>query len=607
MALVLADRVKESTSTIGTGPYALAGAENGFQTFAVIGDGNTTYYSCTDGSAWEVGIGTYASSGTTLARTVILKSSNGNAAVSWGVGGKLIFVTQPSEKAVYLDANGSVEDLDVSTHVDFHTTTNPSYSEGRLFYDKSMGALGFYNEEADITLQIGQEEYVRVYNNTGSTITNGTPVYIPDEFNGVPIIAAASANDTFAKSQAVGITTHDIENTSYGYVTVRGIVNGVNTSSLDVGKIIYIAPNGGLQSLAPTYPYYPTEMGECLVSDASNGSIYVRVNTLSHQTMRVTDSAHFDSDLTIGGNLTVLGTQTIENSTNIAIDGAFNYLNSGDTIGNANTAFVGSGVDDATLVGHFNGTTSVTYYVRISADQAAPDKFEWSKDNFSTIEATDIDITTQDQLLDNNISVRFNSVNGHDTGDVWSGTAAPVNVDTGIATNRNTGASGVGYTHVGLFFDVSSGKWTLFDEYDPEPEGEINLSDASFSLATLLAETFEGALSGNATTASRLQTSRTITLSGDVSGNTSFDGSGNITIEATVADESHSHDSTYVKLSGSTMTGQLAVTEVAFVNWTITESNTDLYFATGGTNMMKLDSNGNLDVVGNVNANAVIT
>ena len=109
MALVIKDRVKETTTTTGTGTYTLAGAEVGFQSFSAIGDGNTTYYSVTNTAGnWEVGIGTYTASGTTLARTTILSSSNSNNAVNWIAGEKLIFVTQPSSKASYLDASGNL-------------------------------------------------------------------------------------------------------------------------------------------------------------------------------------------------------------------------------------------------------------------------------------------------------------------------------------------------------------------------------------------------------------------------------------------------------------------------------------------------------------------
>ena len=108
MALVVADRVKETTTTTGTGTYTLAGAQTGFESFSVVGNGNTTYYCCTDGTDFEVGIGTYTASGTTLARTTILQSSNSDAAVNWTSGTRDIFVTQPAEKAVFLDGSGDV-------------------------------------------------------------------------------------------------------------------------------------------------------------------------------------------------------------------------------------------------------------------------------------------------------------------------------------------------------------------------------------------------------------------------------------------------------------------------------------------------------------------
>jgi hypothetical protein len=107
MALVLKDRVKETTTTTGTGTYTLAGAVTGFQSFSVIGNANTTYYAATNGTDWEVGIGTYTASGTTLSRDTILESSNSNNAVNWGAGSKDIFVTYPAERSVYLIGDGS--------------------------------------------------------------------------------------------------------------------------------------------------------------------------------------------------------------------------------------------------------------------------------------------------------------------------------------------------------------------------------------------------------------------------------------------------------------------------------------------------------------------
>ena len=76
MALVIKDRVKETTTTTGTGTLTLAGALSGFESFAEIGDTNTTYYSCTDGTDFEVGIGTYTATGTTLSRDTIFESTS---------------------------------------------------------------------------------------------------------------------------------------------------------------------------------------------------------------------------------------------------------------------------------------------------------------------------------------------------------------------------------------------------------------------------------------------------------------------------------------------------------------------------------------------------
>tara|TARA_R110000787_G_scaffold133774_2_gene246213 strand:+ start:4387 stop:4758 length:372 start_codon:yes stop_codon:yes gene_type:complete len=107
MALVLKDRVKETTVTTGTGTYTLDGAVTGFESFGEVGDANTTYYACSDGTDFEIGIGTYTASGTTLARTTILQSSNADAAVNWTAGTRTIFCTLPAEKMIFNDANGS--------------------------------------------------------------------------------------------------------------------------------------------------------------------------------------------------------------------------------------------------------------------------------------------------------------------------------------------------------------------------------------------------------------------------------------------------------------------------------------------------------------------
>ena len=104
MALVLKDRVLETCTSPGTGTVTLLGATVGYQTFlATVGNGNTTYYTIADqsGPNWEVGIGTYTSSGNTLARTTVLSSSNSGSLTNFNSGTQNVFVTYPSEEAIY--------------------------------------------------------------------------------------------------------------------------------------------------------------------------------------------------------------------------------------------------------------------------------------------------------------------------------------------------------------------------------------------------------------------------------------------------------------------------------------------------------------------------
>jgi hypothetical protein len=410
--------------------------------------------------------------------------------------------------------------LDDIDYIDLSTSSSPSHAEGRIFYDNVNKALAVYNSEADITLQVGQEEYLRVYNSTGSTLTNGTPVYATGSFEGTPTVAAADAT-TETKARVEGVVTHSIENNSYGFVTVRGMVSDIDTSGLTAGYPIHVAADGSLQTAAPTYPYYATDIGGCITSHASTGKIYVRIQHHSFETIRVSGNSHFDGNLTVDGDFTVNGSQSVVSQNNLSVDNSFVYLNSGDTIGEDNTSFNGTGLDDAYFTGHYEGTTSSkSYYVRIDGvgtGTGGVDTFEWSLDDFSTTEATGVDITGTRQNLEDGVEIFFNATTGHTSGDSWSGTASPVNTDSGWFSNRNTGASGVGYTHMGIFFDASDEKFKVVSEYDPEPEGTIDTSDASYTTGTLVGD-FEGSfnLTGSITGIGSVNIDGDITTSGEV-------------------------------------------------------------------------------------------
>ena len=112
MAFVVKDRVKVTTTTTGTGTITLGSAAPGFQSFSVIGNGNSTYYTIQDATSgdWEVGIGTYTSSGTTLSRDTVLESSNSGNLVNFGAGDKDVFVTYPAERSVMAVGGGVTSD-----------------------------------------------------------------------------------------------------------------------------------------------------------------------------------------------------------------------------------------------------------------------------------------------------------------------------------------------------------------------------------------------------------------------------------------------------------------------------------------------------------------
>jgi hypothetical protein len=134
MALVLADRVQETTTTTGTGTVTLAGAVDGYQSFAVVGNANTTYYTITSGNNWEVGVGTYTSSGTTLSRDTVISSSAGGAKITLA-GTSTVFVTLPSERAV---TSGGSTDLVLPTP---GTASNVLVSTGTAWVSQAPSGL----------------------------------------------------------------------------------------------------------------------------------------------------------------------------------------------------------------------------------------------------------------------------------------------------------------------------------------------------------------------------------------------------------------------------------------------------------------------------------
>ena len=433
-------------------------------------------------------------------------------------------------------------------NVQFDTSTFDShqpYSEGLLFYDNEHKTLNYYNDinGTQHPIEIGMQSHQRVFNNTGATIKKGSPLYFSGSYTSgdqdVPTVALANASSSSAYN-AQGLASHDMANNSYGMLLLQGQLTEVNTASVSVGQQFFVSAttSGGIQSGTPSYPNFPMCMGWVVVSgDSDNGILMINRENHSVDSFRVTGSAHIGANLQVDGDLTILGSQTTVGTSNVTQGSPMYRLNEGDTIGEAGTSFQGSGLDDAFFGGHFKGTAGKNFYAKIDGT-GTPDTFEWGYDSASP-QATGINITGSEQSLSDNIDIEFSATTGHTSGDKWTGSAAPVNVDTGFFTNRNTGSSGVGYTHAGIFFDTTDEKWKLIDEYDSTPTGTINTADASFGLATLVAETFEGnltgAVTGNASTASALASGQNFSLTGDVTASAiSFDGTGAVTLSAAI-------------------------------------------------------------------------
>lgn len=177
MALVLQDRVKETSTTSSTGTFTLAGASTGFQSFAAVGNGNTTYYAIVSQTLteWEVGIGTYTLSGTTLSRTTVLASSNGGSLVNFSAGTKDVFVTYPAEKSVNLDAAGNASAL--GTPVSFVGTnitgTAASFTASNVTTNANLtGGVTSVGNAATVVTNANLTGGVTSVGNAATVITN---------------------------------------------------------------------------------------------------------------------------------------------------------------------------------------------------------------------------------------------------------------------------------------------------------------------------------------------------------------------------------------------------------------------------------------------------
>ena len=164
----------------------------------------------------------------------------------------------------------------VANYLTFVATSAPAYSAGRLWYDTTQKAFAYYNDVTGNVVHIGQETQLKVYNNTGSTITRGAPVYITSTSSGFnyPLVALAKA-DNQVTGACIGLANQDIPTATAGYITTAGLITG-NTGSFTVGDTLYVSPYSAGQLMNTVPPTgYAVKIGIVAYSNTPNGTIYV--------------------------------------------------------------------------------------------------------------------------------------------------------------------------------------------------------------------------------------------------------------------------------------------------------------------------------------------
>jgi len=262
MALVLADRVKETTTTTGTGTVTLLGAATGFQSFAVIGNGNTTYYTIAGqtGNEWEVGIGTYTLSGTTLSRDTVLSNSAGTqpTALTFSAGTKDVFVTYPSNKSVNYDASDLLnvsdaaftlqDNLDATKQAQFQLsglTTATTFTYTLPALTGSLATIGTLTQTFSGVTTFSNNFTLSGNNtlNLGSSVTSGVITIGGASGTGNIVLGRSTGNQT--TNIQIGATTSGSTKTiNIGTSGLSGSTTTISIGSAVSGAISTVAASG---------------------------------------------------------------------------------------------------------------------------------------------------------------------------------------------------------------------------------------------------------------------------------------------------------------------------------------------------------------------------
>lgn len=254
MPLVLANRVQETATANTTVSFTLTGAVLGFQTFAVIGDTNTTYYSATDASgSWEVGLGTYSTTGPTLTRTTIYASSNSNNAVTFS-GAVNVFVTYPSGKSVNLDGSGNVSALGtVASGTWQGSTIGVAY--GGTGVTSSSGANSVVLRDANSNITVNRVNQA----NTSTTAAGGTTALTAASSYIHTLVG--TGGQTYTMPDATTLTTgvaFVFNNMATGTLTLQNFAAGaIGTIPAGGAGAVFLTDNGTTGGTWDLHSYLP--------------------------------------------------------------------------------------------------------------------------------------------------------------------------------------------------------------------------------------------------------------------------------------------------------------------------------------------------------------
>lgn len=269
MALVLKDRVQETANSPGTGNVSLLGAVTGFQTFSsAIGNGNTCYYAIADqgGSNWEVGLGTYVTSGNVLQRTTVLSSSaGGTTKANFSSGTQNVFVTYPASKSVNLDADGHVSPLGIINSGTWAATTIAVvYGGTGTTTSTGSGNVVLSNSPTFITPNLGVPSAVTLTNATGLPLGTGVSGTLPTGSGGTGLSSFNTNGAVYATSSSA-LTTGTLPVVSGG--TGSTTATGTGSVVLSTSPTL-VTPNIGAATMGGNL----STNGNSIVGGTSGGS-----------------------------------------------------------------------------------------------------------------------------------------------------------------------------------------------------------------------------------------------------------------------------------------------------------------------------------------------